>query len=67
MQKFFQYRKSRPALRAGRALYLIIYTQNSKTQRYEQDKARADLLQGVYTEVHNQNKTQTQRRIAKYI
>ena len=36
-------------------------------RRHKQDEACAYLLQGVYTEVHNQNKTQAQRSIAPYI
>lgn len=35
---------------------VLIFT--VKTQRYEQDKESADLLQGVYIDVNDQNKTQ---------
>ncbi|MBQ2701666.1 MAG: hypothetical protein IJF64_01645 [Clostridia bacterium] len=40
---------------------------NVKMRRYKQDKENAALLQGVYLGVHDQNKTQVRRSIAKYI
>ena len=39
----------------------------SRRRRYEQDKKGAALLQGVYIDVHDQNKTQARRSIAMYI
>ena len=61
-----------PEKNAVATLYCEVYPRKRKlvktrARRFEQDKAREAFRRGAYIDVRNPRKTQSQRRIAKYI